>query len=424
VDQSPSGKKKHRLLVFLFFSIYFLVGLSIYRDYGISVDETLQRDLGMASLDYVMSGDYSPLLFIRNADHGPAFQVFLQVIEKLLKLEDTQEIYLMRHLVTFLLFFVAVYFFYLLCRVHFDDDRVALLGALALILSPRIFADSFYNPKDLPFLSLFIISMYTLIRLLDTKSFLAAAAHAFACALLIDIRITGVVMVAITLFANGVDLTGFTADGRRLQRTVKLMAVYLAVLIPCVILFWPFLWHNPLGNFIHSFRSMSHFRWRRFNLYLGNYIQGGTPLPWHYIPLWLIITTPLLYVFLFFVGLSTFLAGFIKKPLHYISGDQKCRREVLFFLCFSLPLAAVIALHSVLYNGWRQMFFIYPAFLLISMSGSVSIYAFLRRRFDIGPPILHSLFAFVIVISCSSVAYSMITNHPLTERLFQRIGEQ
>jgi hypothetical protein len=263
--------------------------------------------------------------------------------------------------------------------------------------------------------------MYSLVRLSNERSFLAAAAHALSCALLIDIRIPGVVMVVITLFSFGSDLIGSRTDSYRSWKTVKLMSVYLAVLMPSLIAFWPYLWHNPPGNFIGAFISMSRFgRWRGHVLYFGDHIKG-TELPWHYIPVWLIITTPLLYVFNFFVGLFVFLAGFIRRPFNYISGNQTYRREALFFLCFFLPLSAVIAFKSVLYNGWRQMFFIYPAFLLISLSGIASIFRFIRTRLNSGSPIYKYLFISIIVVSVSSTAYSMIRNHPYQNVYFNEL---
>ena len=166
---------------------------------------------------------------------------------------------------------------------------------------------------------------------------------------------------------------------------------------------------------------MSHFPWVGLNLYLGKQLRGGTPLPWHYVPLWLVITTPLLYVAAFIVGLCVFLAGFIRNPFDYIFGDQPRRRETIFVLCFFLPLCAVIALHSVLYNGWRQMFFIYPAFLMISLSGLTSTFGFIRTKLHSGSRASQYLFVGIIVFSVSSTAYSMIKNHPYQNVYFNAL---
>ncbi len=51
------------------------------------------------------------------------------------------------------------------------------------------------------------------------------------------------------------------------------------------------------------------------------------------------------------------------------------------FCWLAVPLAAVIILHSVEYDAWRQMFFIYPAMLLIAVFGLKSIYGLLSPHF-------------------------------------------
>src|SRR5262249_14325142 len=54
-------------------------------------------------------------------------------------------------------------------------------------------------------------------------------------------------------------------------------------------------------------------------------------------------------------------------------GDKELQ-DVVFFGLFATPIVTVILLHSVLYDGWRHMYFIYPAFLLIAIRGWVSLW--------------------------------------------------
>ena len=75
---------------------------------------------------------------------------------------DTQTIYWRRHQLTFAFFAFSVFIFFLIGKKIFKDWKIGLLGSLFLIISPRIFAHSFYNPKDIPFLSAYIIAIYTL----------------------------------------------------------------------------------------------------------------------------------------------------------------------------------------------------------------------------------------------------------------------
>src|SRR5207249_7353013 len=65
--------------------------------------------------------------------------------------------------------------------------------------SPRIFAESFINSKDIPFMAATIVAIYTLVQLLDRRTLRAALIHALATGILIDIRILGIFMPAMTL---------------------------------------------------------------------------------------------------------------------------------------------------------------------------------------------------------------------------------
>ena len=137
----------------------------------------------------------------------------------------------MRHLVTFLLFYTSVFFFYRLCKYRFNSWKIGLLGSLFLILSPRIFAHSFYNPKDLPFLSMFIISIYTLVSYLNRKTLPRAAIHALICALLIDIRILGIIVPLFTVIFLFADLLIIKPIKIKNKKIIGSFLLYMALLI-------------------------------------------------------------------------------------------------------------------------------------------------------------------------------------------------
>lgn len=283
-------EEKHNILVAILFIIYLLIATSIYNDYGLPWDELIQRNYGLVTFDYVVHGD-DRLLTYRDRDYGPVFEVALVIIEKVGRYNDPLDIILMRHFCTFLLFYINSYFFYLLCKTHFNSWKIGLLGCLFLILSPRIFAHSFYNSKDLTFLSLFVISMYTMLILLKEYSVLKASLHALACAFLIDIRVLGIIVPFFTLFFIGIDLRQSRSIKEK-NGIISCLISFSFLLMCFTILFWPTLWERPLGNFIQAFRNMARHRWQGQVLYLGEYIES-TELPWHYIPVWMLITIPI-----------------------------------------------------------------------------------------------------------------------------------
>lgn len=49
--------------------------------------------------------------------------------------------------------------------------------------------------------------------------------------------------------------------------------------------------------------------------------------------------------------------------------DKTMRNQTLFVFCFVEPLLAVVAFHSVIFDAWRHLYFIYPPFLLAGIFG-------------------------------------------------------
>jgi len=108
-------KKSIIILYIFFFNLFLLVGVLIYRDYGISWDEGSSRKVGILAFDYITGR--SDALINNNVlkYYGTVFELPLAAIEKVFNIIDLRTIYFIRHLATFLFFFVGVIFFYKLC---------------------------------------------------------------------------------------------------------------------------------------------------------------------------------------------------------------------------------------------------------------------------------------------------------------------
>ncbi|MFC2169762.1 hypothetical protein ACFLRM_04265 [Acidobacteriota bacterium] len=409
-----------KIIVILFFASYLLIGLSTYKDYGISWDEKHNCDIGAISYDYVFKENRF-LLKSHLQIYGVAFELPLIFIEKLLGLQDLRDIFLMRHLCTFLLFYISVWFFYLLCKDHFGRWEVGLLGSFFLIISPRIYAHSFYNSKDLAFLSMFIICLYSMTRYLGKKTLSRAAIHGFTSAILIDIRLGGVLVPFLTSIFVIWDLIKERAGRQNNKRIISSLIIYLMMTTAFVYLFWPFLWENPVRNFFLSLKSMGMYKQPGQVLYLGDYpwLQN---MHWHYIPVWIMITTPLLYSLNFFMGIWTFLKSFFKKPWKIYSKNRE-RNELIFFLCFFMPLVANMILGAAVFNAWRHMFFIYPVFLLLSLKGLLTIYEWIKLKFrGVLFKWVYAAFVFFISINLLSTIRFMVKNHPFQNIYFNRLA--
>ncbi|WP_210114494.1 ArnT family glycosyltransferase [Hymenobacter elongatus] len=369
-------------LVLGFFALLTVLGLALHRDYGLPWDEQLDRLNGIIGVKYVALR-VAPELARRqasfaqipdmhdndDADHGVIFQMPLVVLEKLTGAEDPRDVYFMRHLVTFLTFVAGVYAFYRLAKQRFRHWPLALLGSALLVLSPRMFAEAFYNYKDLVFLAFFTLGIYTLTRLLRRPSGRTALLHAVATGLAIDVRTMGVLLLGFTAIFLGLEMLYRPA----LRRSMLVAAaVYLPVTAAVVVLGWPYLWENPVANFLAAFQSFSRYRSDMLVQYWGQQLSVRA-LPWHYAPVWLLITTPVAYTLLFLTGAGTLAWAAAQQPRAWLR-TRSGRQDLLYLTWFFAPLGAIIVLHSVLYDGWRHLYFIYPAFLLLALRGVAAAY--------------------------------------------------
>jgi hypothetical protein len=389
-----------------------VVGLSIFDDYGISWDERVQRQYGENVYNHVTWGDHS-LWTDRHRYYGPVIEMSLYSLEQFLKLEDTRDIFLMRHLVTFLIFSVGLVFFFFLGRKVFGGWQAGIVGCVLLALSPRIFAHAFYNSKDIPFMAVFIIGVFTLIRYLDAPTVAKAAVHGAVSALLVDIRIVGILLPVLTLgfvlYDTGYATGRVRVGGREVIRRLRGVGVYLIVLIGLTIAMWPTLWRDPLANFVRVFEGMRNFPWGAPVRYLGADVWS-TQLPWHYIPVWIGVSSPLVVIGLFGIGLGAAIRLLSKTG----STGVISRRDLSVILAWLfLPVCFSIAASAVLYDAWRHMFFIYPALVLVAVGGA----SYLWRALGVGVgarvgKVLRVALVSVVAVGLALTAGFMLRSHP------------
>ena len=421
---------KSRIFVFTFFLVYLAIGIYIYKDYGISWDEPVHREIASVTAKYLSSivmpdfhpSEFTALLPLAEysaKQYGVVFDLPMYVADRMLGYDGSMpEAYYLRHLCNFLLFYVSVFFFYLIVRNRYESRLLGLIACLFLILSPRIFAESFYS-KDIVFLSLFIISIYFFINYLNKKTLVNSMLLALATALLVDQRITGIFIPFLAVFITGIDVMKADRTFNSLYKRLFPLVIYLISFSLCMVLFWPYLWENPIRNFINAFGVMNRFPITYEVLYLGKFIKS-TEVPWHYIPVWIIITTPVMYFFFFLMGFFWAIRGMIKNGIKLYSNYRE-RQDFLFILLFTVPLAAVIVLNSSLYDGWRHLYFIYAPFLLIAMTGLARLLNLIKESSS-GRERRAALFVAAVIVLClSSTSYQMIRYHPFQNVYFNTL---
>jgi hypothetical protein len=165
---------------------------------------------------------------------------------------------------------------------------------------------------------------------------------------------------------------------------------------------------------------MSRYPVSYYVLYLGTFIRS-TEVPWHYIPVWIIITTPIIYTYFFLIGSFLAIKGMIKNGIKLYSNEKE-RQDFLFILLFLVPLAAVIVLNSALYDGWRHMYFIYAPFLLIAMIGVARILRLIAEARSFRERCAALFLAVIIVLCVISISYQIIRYHPFQGVYFNTLA--
>ena len=413
--------------ILLVFSILLLTGLLSYQDYGVSTDEEACHFRAVVTAKYISETVGLRVAFPANIpamadysdrDHGVLFDLVAYGIERLLGLQDSRQIFIFKHLLTYLVFFAGLITFYQLVTRRLRDWRWGMLGAVMLFLSPRLFADAFYNAKDLVFMVTYLIAMYTASKLFEKPTLGRSLVHGLATAVAIATRVMGIVLIPATIFFLLLPQKRIYIAPEPWSRRLGRIAAYLAVSLALTILFWPMLWSNPLQNFAEAFQSMSRFdRWSKEVLLMGRFFLS-TDLPWYFSVVWIALTTPILYLGLFLVGLADWLRRvLIQKKLRFWQQSETLT-DTFFQALFWGPLVSVVIFNSVLYDGWRQLYFIYPAFLVIALTGLQTLSQLIKGKKKIWTVLLASL----VTLSLGSTAVWMIQAHPLQNVYFNTLA--
>ena len=431
INQNNNFIKKITYVIFL---LFFFIGIYTYKDYGISVDEEFERRVGFYWLEYVLSFTTfdnfynSALLKLNeitgftlptakdNKFYGVIFNLPMAFLEVVFEINDSKEYFHLRHLFNFLLFFVSSIFFYKLLLSRFLKYNIALLGTLFFILSPRIYGDSFFNNKDIVFLSLVSIALYFCIKAIEKDNYKNLLIFSIFAAICTSSRILGIIFpISFILFY----FLSFFQENKNLKKIIFFTISYFIFLI----IFWPALWENPIENFFLAFKYFSDLQGFNIKMFFnGEYISTNF-LPYSYIFTWILITTPILYILLFLIG---YYYIFKKLFIRFINIKEKSnypdlwrdineKQDLFIFFILTSVIFYLITFNVILYTGWRQIYFLNVFIIYISVHGFYKIHLNLKSK--IKPNIQFGLIGLFLIF----IVYKMIIYHPYQNLYFNSV---
>ena len=364
------------------------VGVAVVDDFGVAADEASQRFIGQAVINSVLPGaagvpadrlihhpEYGYVLAPHDRYYGAAFEAPLVLVEPVLGLVDSRAVFLSRRLLTHLFFLTGGWFCYLLtCRL-FGDRRLALFALLLFLLHPRLYAHSFFNTKDLPFLAAFMIALYLLERAFRRDTAAAFALCGVAVGVLVNLRVMGVMLFAAAAGLRALDLALARGPAER-RRALVTAAAFVLAAAGTLYALSPYLWRDPLA-IVDAVTTLARHPTRLLSLFRGEPVRWPS-IPPHYLPAWMAITTPPATLLLCLTGAAAVVRRGIARP-GGILRNGPVRFAWLLLACLALPPVAVAALQANVYSDWRHGYFLYAPACLLAAYGLRALLAAARR---------------------------------------------
>lgn len=410
--------KKARFLCAALLLLMFLAGLIVSPDYGIPADESQELAILLSNMrEYIdpffdndsaiINGlDQHNIIKIRDnieQDHGQAayYLLFPMLFLKYARILPISDYVLSQtyHGYTYILCFSSVLAVYLIAMELFKDRKTAILCALILFVTPRFFAESHYNNKDMVLLCLLIDESFFAIKAIRHKGIFSAAFFGFFAALAANSKIIGLFFFA----AWGLCFILYSIIYRQWSRkSIQTMVAAIASFAFFYYLLTPAMWGRPVAFFSHSFNEAFSFsRWNGSILFDGEiYDPIAGELPRRYLPELIFLTTPLFILLLAAIGFIRIIVVLVSSK-----GAQSQREQVIFVLtcvfCTFVPLLISVVKRSIVYNGWRHFYFSYWGIVILAMYGTDWL---IRNKFK------YASFALFCLVVLNAVG--LVINHP------------
>ena len=352
-----------------------MVAVLLVEDYGVSQDEDLMRRIAIENYRY-LAGETEQVahgVFVDRGHkyYGALFQLGALMAERALGLEASETgrplrgIYLLRHLMTHMSFVLGALFCGFLAFRLTRRWWLGLLAMLLFLLHPRLYAHSFFNSKDIPFLAVFALALLLTHRAFVRNTLGAFVLSGVAVGIATGLRVTGLMLLAAVPMMRALDLW-FAGSAKEKQSALWTASAFCVATIGAWYATMPALWSNPLEvvDLVKSSRKYDAFS----ALFGGDLIHVDT-WPIHYVPTWFAITCPPAALLLGTIGaLGALRTGCLRPKEALRLGDVRFR--LLLVGCLVVPVVATIAMRSTLYDGWRHFQFLWAPFCVLAALGA------------------------------------------------------
>jgi len=344
-----------------------------FRDYGITWDEELQSQYGLAVVDYYLSFFHDH----RYADifnlylYGGMFDGFASIFDRFTPFS----LYETRHLLNALMGLLALWGTWRLGR-FVGGGAVGLMALVMLALTPMFYGHMFNNPKDIPFTAGIVWSLYYMGRCFAQfpavpRRLIIKLGIIFG--LTLGVRVGGVMLLAFWGGVLGVGLLKVLLQQARwgspphkgegtvghflqlLRLTIPVTLIAYAFMLLC----WPWAQQHPVMNPLRALSEFSNFP-QDVEVLLAGTTYRSTQLPWYYVPLYFGVQLPEFLLVLLAASLVV-----LPRVWKSLNGPRQ-QTLITMLLMAGFPIVYAMLRHPALYDAVRHFMFAVPVACILA----------------------------------------------------------
>ena len=420
---------RKNISIYYILFVYFLIGLFICKDFGVGIEEHFQRSSGFFWLEYILQ--FTDFEFLKNqtskkifeinklhpnlppveiAKHyGVIFDLPMALFEIIFKIENTYNQFYLRHLSNFIIFFISGYLFYRIIIERTKIQYLSILSCLFYLLSPRIFGNSFFDGKDLLFLSLITITFYFYLTYCKKKNFKFLLLFAFFAAISTSTRIMGLFFPISFLLIGLFEII----NKKNNKKIIINLLIFLFFFLFFLFFHWPYLWSlgiNEFQIFFDSFKVGSN-----PDVYFNGIFYNSKYLPISYIPVWILISIPEIIILSFLFGFIFYIRRIFKRFIlikensffNDLWRGENEKIDLFLFLSFLQILIVYFSFNLSLYSGWRHFLFLHLFIVYFSSYGIYLLLMKIKNNLNFSKFIIIFLFFFIL-----EILFNLYKYHP------------
>ncbi|MBI2012040.1 glycosyltransferase family 39 protein [Candidatus Daviesbacteria bacterium] len=344
------------ILLYLFFLIFIFL---TFKDYGISWDESFYLNSGKVYFENFFNPQEVSKLIPQYhlVTHGAFFDVLYYLILKIFNQTSSFEFL---HLVKALFASITLIFIYASINILTRNRYVSLVGTLLFIFSPRWLGDIFDNHMDITATLLTsIIILLSLKIFSDKKSEIwGLPLYGLVSAIAFSHRVILIIFPALFIYLY------IFKKFKKEELNSNYIGFILSFLVFIAALFLtdPYIRINGLLGIVEKAIYFTFFNKDITILFEGKFYPA-TNLPWYYFVKQILITSPLIIIFLTISGALFMIKKFINL------GFIKTTSHIYLLMSLYIIFVLVYIFKPVTFDSWRHFLFLIVPMVLIAALG-------------------------------------------------------